>query len=362
MTWPKLRLRLLLTLIPLALTALLLIWARGNPAGAAGYASVSRAFSAFLAGVFSVFPFSVAEFLLYGLVLFSLFTLFRSIFRSIRAKKALSFLSWLTRAAFVSAVLVFVFFALWGVGYFASPLTERLDLPDTALNTDSLYATTLWLAEETNAAAPYVPRDENGVADAGGYSVLARQANAGFAVLAEESSVFTTPSAPPKAFVFSDFLSLSGLSGIYIPFTGEALINANAIDAQLPFSLCHELSHRIGFCPEDEANFTAFLACRENPNPAFVYSGYHVALIYCLNALTEADTPRAREIWDMLDARVLADFSAQSDLLRQYDGPIRDIARDVNNGYLRTMAQEDGVKSYGRVVDLLIALHEMEQS
>ncbi|KAI4439854.1 hypothetical protein C824_002341 [Schaedlerella arabinosiphila] len=65
----------------------------------------------------------------------------------------------------------------------------------------------------------------------------------------------------PKPVCISEILSYQNLSGVYSPFTIEANFNADMIDYNIPFTLCHELSHLRGFMQEEEANFIAFLAC-----------------------------------------------------------------------------------------------------
>ena len=59
----------------------------------------------------------------------------------------------------------------------------------------------------------------------------------------------------PKGLLFPAFLSVQNLSGIYSPFTIEANYNSAMVSYNLPFTICHELSHLRGFMQEEEANF-----------------------------------------------------------------------------------------------------------
>ena len=54
-------------------------------------------------------------------------------------------------------------------------------------------------------------------------------------------------------------LSYLGISGIFIPFTCEANVNATLPDWEIPFTACHELAHQRGFAREDEANYVGYL-------------------------------------------------------------------------------------------------------
>ncbi len=70
----------------------------------------------------------------------------------------------------------------------------------------------------------------------------------------------------------------------------EANYNGHMPEMDIPSTVCHELSHLKGFMREDEANFIAYLACRQSDSAAFRYSGALLAYIYSGNALYKADS------------------------------------------------------------------------
>ena len=49
---------------------------------------------------------------------------------------------------------------------------------------------------------------------------------------------------------------------------------------------------------------------------------------------------------------VKRDLGAYNAYWQQFEGRVQEISSSVNNAYLQSNLQEDGVKSYGRVVDL----------
>jgi putative heme iron utilization protein len=67
------------------------------------------------------------------------------------------------------------------------------------------------------------------------------------------------------------------------------------------------------------------------------------------------DADAAYELRGRLDWRVEADLAARSAYWNKYDGKVSKAAASMNNTYLMAMSQTQGVKSYGMVVDLLIA-------
>ena len=75
------------------------------------------------------------------------------------------------------------------------------------------------------------------------------------------------------------------LSGIFIPLTGEAIVNADEHEFLLPFISCHELSHRNGILDEGQANMHAYVKCMESKIPSFQYSASVYALKYAMNEL-----------------------------------------------------------------------------
>jgi hypothetical protein len=148
-------------------------------------------------------------------------------------------------------------------------------------------------------------------------------------------------------------LSYLGISGIYLPFTAEANVNDILPDSQLPFTAAHELAHQGGVAPEDEANFLAYVACTLHPDADFRYSGALNAALYALGALSQGDAERARRQWKWSPA-VRRDLAALTAWNERYRGPAETAARAVNDAYLKTQGVAEGVRSYGRMVDLLV--------
>lgn len=92
-----------------------------------------------------------------------------------------------------------------------------------------------------------------------------------------------------KPIQFSYFMSQTYTTGIYLPYTIEANYNDDMVRTNLPFTVCHELSHLKGIIQEDEANFLAFIAATGSDNVEFQYAGYLEAFEYVDSALWEND-------------------------------------------------------------------------
>ena len=342
--------RLILSAVFLLLTAVLAAVANYMPElFFSFYTDFSRDTLAFLSGITAPFPFAVWEVLLALIVLLALYFLVRNL-----AQKR-GFFCWLSGVILLVSVLVFGFVGLWGLNHFSVPVADRVGLEVTGYTKDQLIGTVEYMADQAGYWADQVERDENGDL-AIDFPVMAKQAVEGYEVLAQTNPFFEGSSAPVKKLLVDDAFSYMGITGIFVPFTGESGANPNAYNASVPFTMCHELAHRLTVAPEDEANFCAFLACEASSDPSFHYSGWYSAFVYCYNALHKVNAERAWALWDTaLSERVRQDCRNANTHYDQYEGEVQEAVQKVNDVYLKTFNEESGVQSYGEVADLLIA-------
>lgn len=60
------------------------------------------------------------------------------------------------------------------------------------------------------------------------------------------------------------------------------------------------------------------------------------------------------QVYGQLTAAVLADLDANHEFWEQYEGRVAKAQEAVNDAYLKANGQSEGVKTYGRVVDLML--------
>ena len=303
-------------------------------------------------------PFSIGELLVALAVLALAVWAVRLVRRVRRAKgsRGRVALAGVTRLAAVAGAAYLAFLAVWGLNYHRPPLAVLAGLgePTAAVRLDELESLCAELVAAANEERARVEEDASGVGRlAGGVSGALRRAAAATEAAASAYAGARGPLAPPKPVLLSTGLSYLGITGIYFPFTAEANVNVVVPDSQLPFTACHELAHQGGIAPEDEANFVAYAACLRHPDADFRYSGALNAALYALHALASADPARAarRAQWSPALKRDLDALRAWNE---RYRGPAETAARAVNNAYLKTQGVDDGVRSYGRMVDLLV--------
>ncbi|MCI8400674.1 MAG: DUF3810 domain-containing protein [Lachnospiraceae bacterium] len=335
------------------------ILARKVPGFAQLYAGTVYRFLVEVFGrIWSLFPFSVAEIGLYGLVLFcvggTVFLLRQAASGRIGWRPALM------RACraflLIGSALFFSYTVGCGMNYCRTAFSVEAGLSAAPSSREDLAALCTWLAEMINDAAGQISQDENGCLALEGD--IAEEARRAMENLGEEYPVLEGYYPRPKAVAVSRMLSVQKIEGIYSPFTLEANYNREMPDVDIPVTMCHELSHLRGFMREDEANFIAWLACVQSGDPRFIYSGAILAYIHSSNALyRDGGEEEYREIYDSLCDMAKRDLAADSAFWRQFDGKVAEVSSQVNDAYLKANKQEDGVKSYGRMVDLLLSMY-----
>jgi hypothetical protein len=317
-----------------------------------------RIVGATLAATVGRVPFSVGEVVLGLAVAGAAAWIVRGLRRLVgaRGRRREVVLSTLAGAWTASGALYLAFVILWGLNYRRPPYAALAGLDARPATIAELTAVCEKLVAASNRARDGLPEDGAGVARlADGRSGALRRAPAGYAAAARSEPVLEGASAPAKPVRGSTVLSYLGISGIFSPFTGEANVNMTLPDPDVPFSACHELAHAHGFAREDEANYVGYLACTRHPDGDFRYSGLLAASVYAMNALARTD----REGHARLEARrapgVRRDLAALIAWAERYRGPAERVSKAVNNAYLRSQGDKEGVRSYGRMVDLLIA-------
>lgn len=254
------------------------------------------------------------------------------------------------------SVLFFLYVANCGINYQRNSFSESSGIQAEEYTVEELKEVCQWLTRKVAAYSDTVERGEDG-----GMILelpLGENAIAAMGELGEEYPELAGYYPKPKKLVNSWILSIQDLSGVYSPFTIEANYNGDMQDYNIPFTACHELSHLRGFMQEQEANFIAFLACSGSEEEAFAYSGYLMGWIHCMNVLYRADYDVWEEVRSQLPPEAEADLRLNSEFWARYDGRIAEVSNRVNDTYLKANGQADGVKSYNRMVDLIVAYYK----
>lgn len=307
--------------------------------------------------VMSAFGVSVSEVAVYLLVISILLSVLRIIFfaKGERPRR-------LGRGAMtlvvLASMLCLVYVLNCGINYFRRPFSEVEQFEVKERPVDELYSLCLRLTDDVNSYSGQVLRNKRGqcVLD----SDVNERAVEAMEHLGDTYRCLSGYYPRPKKLMVSQILSVQQLTGVYSPFTVEANYNRQMTAYNIPFTACHELSHLKGFMREDEANFIAYLACISSDDADFKYSGSLLGWIYATNELYKQDKDLYEDVRSRLAEEIDADLKANTAFWAAYDGKTAELTDKVNDTYLKANAQTDGVLSYNRMVDLMLALYDTE--
>ena len=278
-----------------------------------------------------------------------------------------NFIQWLGWVLSAVSIVFFIHTGVYGLNNYAGPISDDIRMEVTEYSFSELEEATEYYRDKANDLAGKIQRDEHGDPVYPAFHDLAVQTGEGFEVLTYDHSfaVFAGSTLPVKELGWADMYTSMGITGFTFPLTGEAAVNPQIPAVSLPFTMCHEMAHRMSIAPERDANFAAFLACRFNSRVEHQYSAYFMAYKYCYNSLVAVGGTEAKDA----AARIKA---GESELLR-YDlvmysqffqtkknDTATKVADTVNDTYIKTSGDEQGVMSYGQVSDYLVSWYIQE--
>ena len=350
-----------LWLLLFAPVALLLTLAAANiPVFAEWYATVIYpVLSIGINTLTSLVPFSLAEILIVLLIILVIVYLVFYIIKLMKDKsdRTVNGFKFLINPICFACVLYFAFAVTCGINYYRYPFAQTCGLKVEASSKMELVGLCNELADGVNTLRKGVKTDKDSVMKLNQDNIYAtaKEAQATFNQISADYPLLRAGYGQPKPVFGSRLMSYCDTTGIFIPFTFEANVNVDVPDYSIPATMCHELSHLRGYMREDEANFIGYLVCEKSSDVDFRYSGEMSAFIYASNALNSTDSTAASAVYSKLSDGVRLDLENNSVYWKQFEGPVAKAADAVNDKYLKANRQEDGVKSYGRMVDLLLA-------
>ncbi len=313
----------------------------------------------------SVFPFSLAEILIIAAAAFIVIMLLIRLLSLIlgklkeRRRHRIRLVSFIISVLIFAGVMLNLFYLFWGLNHFRLSAPKLMELDVHSRPVEELADVCTRLADEAAAFRENCEEDENGVFTIDREAVFGSVKKA-YEQLGEADPLFDNSVYTAKTVIFSNTLSKLDIAGIYIPYTAEANVNVAQPALFVPSGAAHETAHYFGFAREDEADFISYYASLFSDDPAFRYSASMNALNYCAMKLYEADSELYFEVLrghysdamirDLLNYREYYEIYA--------DKPAAQVGQQVNDTYLKHNDQPDGVKSYGNMVDLLLAYFE----
>ena len=317
--------------------------------------TVGAGIRAVMSTLTSWIPFSLAEVLLilspvllFLLCFFMVRRLNRSMIAGIRY-----FVGFLSIISLVFTILVFGYNA----SFYGEGVEEKVGIERADLSKEQLYETAILLIDAIREEIPYIDYPESSYSQMSfAYSQMNKKLNEAYGELCDQYSSFQNLYTNTKPVMLSEPWTYTHISGVYTFFTGEANVNVNYPDFIVVSSAAHEMAHQRGIGKEDEANFVAFLVCSLSDDPYIRYSGYADVLNDVLIQLSSADAELYKRVYDYMPQELKNEFIAYSVFFDKYrENVAATVSTTVNNAYITSHNQPQGVKSYGLVVDLVAA-------
>ena len=318
----------------------------------------------------SVVPFSVGEWMIvFGLLLLAealILGLVRLFVKKEWVKKLCS--GFYKGFAWVLLAVFWIMTCNCFLLYHASPIDEKY-MPEKTERTytdTELAAVRDYIVTQLNVLTELMERDD------AGYLVYDEEISDGairaMQKLGNEYGQLAGYYPKAKTIHSSDFLSQEHMMGYYFPFSMEANYNKTMYEVNKPATICHELAHLKGFIYEDEANFIGFLACVSSDDLFFRYSGYMSVLGYVENEFRDSVNHKASayfehpeiarsvydddlfltaEAWEKVEEKAVIQTAV-----------VKKASNQFTEATLKLNGVEDGMKSYSRVVQLLLKYYD----
>ena len=245
---------------------------------------------------------------------------------------------------------------LWGVNYYTDSFQDKSGIRAKEVSVEELYQVTEYFADRLKETADLVDRDDAGVFAVSREEIFEGSTSV-YDGVEEEFPFLEFPDQKPKAVYFSRIMSAMNFTGIYCPFTGESNLNVDSPACLLPSTIAHELAHQRGIASEQECNFIAVLAATTCGSTVYAYSGWLLGYIHLSNALYAADQELWQSVWDTLPEGARTDIAYNNAYWAQMRGLVYQASQKVYDSFLKGYGESDGVRSYGTVVDLLVAYY-----
>jgi len=258
----------------------------------------------------------------------------------------------------VISISICLFYSLWGLNYFQTPLLSKLDIGEVKY--ESLQTTLNQLIVDVNEVHLLLG-DENSTIDNLEFNKEKIISELKLNNIKEFDKIPTTKfvkkSIIPKIYLYQ------GVSGYINPFTLEAIIVEEIPSIDFSITVLHEQAHQLGYAAEEDANFLAFISSINNQDPLIKYSGYVFGLSYLLNEIQINHNDKLSSFTDKINSGIIEDINYRTKFWQKYSNNIiNDIQNVLYDFYLKSNNQKAGIASYSRIVNHIINYYDNDRS
>ena len=258
----------------------------------------------------------------------------------------------------VISITIFLFYSLWGLNYFKTPLLSKFDIGE--IKYESLQTTLDRLIDDANEAHLLLG-DEDSTLENLEFDKEEIISELKLDNIKKFDKISTTKFAKksiiPKIFLYQ------GVSGYINPFTLEAIVVEEIPSIDFSITVLHEQAHQLGYAAEEDANFLAFISSINNQDPLIKYSGYVFGLSYLLNEIQINHNDDLSSFTDKINSGIIEDINSRRKFWQKYSNNIINSLQNVlYDFYLKSNNQKSGIASYSRIVNHIINYYENDRS
>jgi hypothetical protein len=272
--------------------------------------------------------------------------LVRAVLASRNTRKVAPLLRAAVTLATTAALVYLVFLILWGLNYRRVPMDARLVVQPGAPAFDAVLALGMEAATQLNAL--HDSAHMTGWRDPIDNELL----RASFATVQRTLSDATaaTPGRLKGTF-FGPYFRWTSVDAMINPFGLEVLQNPDLLPFERAFIAAHEWAHLAGYADESEASFVGWLIAVQADVPSR-YSGW---LFLYWQISGEVGAEARAKLAGILESGPRQDINAVVERLRRGQLPwLQAAGWRVYDQYLKANRVEEGVRSYGAVVTLIL--------
>ena len=240
--------------------------------------------------------------------------------------------------AFIS-IVYFIFYSFWGLNYFKTSISYELNIKND-YKFEELDNTLNLIINNINEEVPLL-QDFNKL---------------DFIEITSMTNLNVKQSLVPSILLFQT------VSGHFIPFTSESVVNFDIPKVDLPVVIFHEYAHQMGYADEAEASFIGFMKAVESNNANVRYSGYFNALLNLLNEINKNHKEELENYTSKLNERVISDINYNIEFWSKYSNNYFDkVQKYIYDLYLKSNNQEVGIMTYNKVSHFIIDYYKREE-
>ena len=240
--------------------------------------------------------------------------------------------------AFIS-IVYFIFYSFWGLNYFKTSISDELSIKND-YEFEELDNTLNLIINNINEEVPLL-QDFNEL---------------DFIEITSMTNLNVKQSLVPSILLFQT------VSGHFIPFTSESVVNFDIPKVDLPVVIFHEYAHQMGYADEAEASFIGFMKAVESNNANVRYSGYFNALLNLLNEINKNHKEELEDYTSKLNKRVISDINYYLEFWSKYSNNYFDkVQKYIYDLYLKSNNQEAGIMTYNKVSNFIIDYYQREE-